>query len=197
MKTAVAILSAALALSLGACSTTPKANVLRFHQNQAIERGTIYIRPQNPQMAGSLEFQAQANAVGAQLQQNGFTVVNTPQTARLAAVVNVETSERTAPARRSGLSIGVGGGFSSGHVGVGTSVNVPVGGQPRANVATTTTLSVAIVSNPGNQSIWEGRSSLDTEAGGQQGTALTPVLAQTLFAGFPGPAGQTVAVPIR
>ncbi|MCG2841012.1 DUF4136 domain-containing protein [Sandaracinobacter sp. RS1-74] len=198
MKTAAAILSAALMLSLGACSSTPKANVLRFHQNQAIERGTIYIRPANPQMAGSLEFQAQANAVGGQLQAQGFTVVSTPQTAQFAAVVDVQTSERMAPARQSGLSIGIGGGFSSGNVGVGTSVNVPVGGsQPRANVATTTTLSVAIVSNPGNQSVWEGRSSLDTEAGGQQGTTLAPVLAQTMFKGFPGPAGQTVQVPIR
>lgn len=197
MKTVAAIVSAALILSLGACSTTPTANVLRFHQNQAIERGTIHIRPANQQMAGSLEFQAQANAVAIQLQAQGFTVVNTPQSAQFAAIVDVQTSERMAPARRSGLSVGVGGGFSSGNVGVGTSVNVPVGGQPRANVATTTTLSVAIVTNPGNQSVWEGRSSLDTEAGGQQGTALTPVLAQTLFAGFPGPAGKTVAVPIR
>jgi hypothetical protein len=197
MKAAAAILSAALLLSLGACTTTPQANVLRFHQNQPIERGTIYIRPANPQMAGSLEFQAQANAVGIQLQQQGFTVVSTPQAAQFSAVVNVQTSERIAPARQSGLTVGIGGGFSSGNVGVGTSVNVPVGGQPRANVATTTTLSVAIITNPGNQSVWEGRSTLDTEAGGQQGTALAPVLAQTLFAGFPGPAGQTVAVPIR
>jgi hypothetical protein len=197
MKSAAAILSAALLLSLGACSTTPSANVLRFHQNQPIERGTIYIRPANPQMAGSLEFQAQANAVGAQLQTQGFTVVSGPQSAQFAAVVGVQTSERVSPGRQSGLSVGIGGGFSSGNVGVGTSVNVPVGGQARPNVATTTTLSVAIVTNPGNQSVWEGRSSLDTEAGGQQGTALTPVLAQTLFAGFPGPAGQTVAVPIR
>ena len=74
MKSAAAILSAALLLSLGACSTTPSANVLRFHQNQPIERGTIYIRPANPQMAGSLEFQAQANAVGAQLQTQGLVL---------------------------------------------------------------------------------------------------------------------------
>lgn len=197
MKAAAAILSAALVLSLGACTTTPTANVLRFHQNQPIERGTIYIRPANPQMAGSLEFQAQANAVGIQLQQQGFTVVSAPQTAQFSAVVNIETSERIAPARQSGLTVGIGGGFSSGNVGVGTSVNVPVGGQPRANVATSTTLSVAIVTNPGNQSVWEGRSTLDTDAGGQQGTTLAPVLAQTLFTGFPGPAGQTKAVPIR
>jgi hypothetical protein len=64
-------------------------------------------------------------------------------------------------------------------------------------VATTTTLSVSIIQNPGTQAVWEGRASLDTQAGGQRGTALTPVLAGALFQGFPGPAGQTVQVPIR
>lgn len=194
----VALLSAvALSLALAGCATTPTANVLRFHQNQAIERGTIYVRPANPQMAGSLEFQAQANAVASQLQLQGYTVVTTPQTAQFAAVVDMTTAERMAAPRQSGLTVGIGGGFSSGNVAVGTSMQVPVGGQPRANVATTTTLSVAIVTNPGNQAVWEGRASLDTDAGGQRGTALAPVLAQTLFTGFPGPSGQTVAVPIR
>ena len=101
MKTAAAILSAALILSLGACSTTPTANVLRFHQNQDIQRGTIYIRPANPQMAGGLEFQAQANAVAIQLQAQGFQVVNTPQTAQFSAIVNVQTSERIGAPRQS------------------------------------------------------------------------------------------------
>lgn len=186
----------AAGLALAACSTTPTASVLRFHQNQPISRGTVHVTPANPQMAGSLEFQAQANAVGAELQRNGFTVVQGPP-AQFNAIVGVQTTERMTAGRRSGVSIGVGGGFSSGNVGMGTSVQVPVGGQARSNVATTTTLTVAITQTPGNTAVWEGRASLDTEAGGQQGTALTPVLAQTMFQGFPGPSGQTVQVPIR
>ncbi|WP_199554014.1 DUF4136 domain-containing protein [Sandaracinobacteroides hominis] len=185
----------AAGLALAACSTTPTASVLRFH-NQPISRGTVYIQPANPQMAGSLEFRAQANAVGAELQRNGFTVVQSPP-AQFNAIVNVQTSERMTAGRQSGVSIGVGGGFSSGNVGMGTSVQVPVGGQSRPNVATTTTLSVSIVQSGTNTAVWEGRSSLDTEAGGQSGTALTPILASTMFQGFPGPSGQTVQVPIR
>lgn len=195
MKFLPALLAAA-AIAVSGCSSTPSANVLRFHQNQPIARGTIHIRPANPQMAGSLEFQAQASAVAPQLQAQGFTVVNTPDTAQFAAVVNVETAERMAAPRQSGLTIGIGGGFSTGNVGLGTSVNVPVGGKPVATTAATTTMTVAIVSNPGNQSVWEGRASLDTEAGGQQGTALAPVLAKAMFEGFPGPSAKTVAVPI-
>ena len=200
MRFAPAIAAATLtaaALVLGACSTTPNANVLRFHQNQPIGRGTIYLKPANPALAGSLEFQAQANAVGAELRKQGFEPVSSPQVAQFTAVIDVQTSERVGPARQSGVSVGIGGGFSSGNVGIGTSVQVPVGGQPSPQVATTTTLSVSIVQNPGNQAIWEGRSSLDTQPGGQRGTTLTPVLAATLFQDFPGPAGRTVQVPIR
>ena len=45
----------AVTLALGACSTTPTASVLRFHQNQPLGRGAVYIRPANQEMAGSLE----------------------------------------------------------------------------------------------------------------------------------------------
>jgi hypothetical protein len=196
MKPLATAASLALILALGACSTTPTASVLRFHQNQPINRGVIVITPQNPAMAGSLEFQAQANAVAVELRQQGFTVVTNPALAQYRAVVGMTTAERVTSGRQSGVSVGLGGAWSSGNVGLGTSVNVPVGGQSRPNVATTTTMSVAIV-GPGGQAVWEGRASLDTQAGGQSGTTLAPVLAQSLFAGFPGPSGQTVQVPIR
>ncbi|MFN7400263.1 MAG: DUF4136 domain-containing protein [Sandaracinobacter sp.] len=197
MRKTASTLLLATGLALAACSSTPTANVLRFHQNQPITRGTIDIRPANPQMAGTLEFQTQANAVGAELRRNGFEPVSAPGIAQFTAIVDVSTTERVGPPRQSGLSVGLGGGFSTGNVGIGTSVQVPVGRTPPPNVATTTTLSVTLLQNPGNQAIWEGRASLDTEASGQRGTPLTPVLAQTLFRDFPGPSGQTVQVPIR
>jgi hypothetical protein len=198
MRRLTAAASIGLALALAACASTPTANVLRFHQNQPIGRGTVYIRPANPQMAGSLEFQTQANAVGAELARQGFQPVPNPAMAQFTAVIDVSTTERiSAPTRSSGVSVGIGGGFSSGNVGIGGSVNVPVGRTPPPNVATTTTLSVTLAANPGTQAVWEGRASLDTQAGGQRGTTLTPVLATALFQDFPGPAGRTVQVPIR
>jgi hypothetical protein len=196
MKLAPALMLG-MALVLGACSTTPTASVLRFHQNQPLARGAVHIRPANPEMAGSLEFQSQANAVGAELARQGFQPVANPADAQFTAIVDVQTSERVGPPRQSNVSVGIGGGFSTGNVGIGTNVRIPVGPTPPPNVATTTTLSVTLVQNPGSQAVWEGRSSLDTQAGGQRGTALTPVLAQTLFQDFPGPAGRTVQVPIR
>lgn len=187
----------AVALILGACATTPTATVLRFHQQQPIGRGSVHIRPANPQMATSLEFQAQSDAVAAELRRQGFEPVQNPGLAQFTARIDVQTFERTGPPRQSGLSVGIGGGFGTGNVGIGTGVQVPVGRTPPPNVATTTTLSVTLQQSPGNQAVWEGRASLDTQAGGQRGTPLAPILAQALFRDFPGPSGQTVRVPIR
>jgi hypothetical protein len=197
MRTFAATLLLATGLALAACSTTPTANVLRFHQGQPISRGTVYIRPADPAMANSLEFQTQANAVAAELRRNGFQPVSSPGAAQFTAVVDVRTTERVGPPRQSNVSVGIGGGFTRGNVGMGGSVQLPVGATPPPNVETTTTLSVTLLQNPGTQAVWEGRASLDTAANGQRGTALTPILAQALFLDFPGPAGRTVQVPIR
>ncbi|MBS3960800.1 MAG: DUF4136 domain-containing protein [Sandarakinorhabdus sp.] len=192
---AASVLAAALALS--ACSPGAHADVVRFHTSEPVSRGTIAIQPADPALADSIAFAAQADAVSRELQRLGFTVAGNPAHARLVAIISVETADRLHAPRRSGVSIGVGGGFSSGNVGFGTSVNVPVGGRQQADFATTTTLSVAITEGTGGPAVWEGRSSLETQAPGKSGTALTPYLADTLFRGFPGPAGQTVRVPIR
>lgn len=197
MNRLVTAIATGLALALAACSTTPTANVLRFHQNQPIGRGAVYMRPADAQMANSLEFQAQANAVGTELRRNGFEPVASPGAAQFTAVIDVRTTERMGPPRQSNVSVGIGGGFTRGNVGMGGSVQLPVGSAPPPNVETTTTLSVTLLQNPGTQAVWEGRASLDTAANGQRGTALTPILAQALFKDFPGPSGRTVQVPIR
>lgn len=187
-------------LAVAGCASTPKANVLRFHQNPPAATGTINLKPLAPDAASSLEYEVQAAAVARELRAKGFTiVVSTGATTatQFTALVGLETTERNAIARRSGLSIGLGGGFSSGGVGIGTGVSVPVGKKPAPTTAATTTLSVRILANPDGVPRWEGRASLDTEAAGQRGTALASTLAQALFADFPGPSGQSVAVPIR
>ncbi len=197
MRRFASALLLASSLALAACSTTPTANVLRFHQGQPMARGAVYIRPADPAMANSLEFQTQASAVGAELRRNGFEPVTNPAVAQFTAVVDVRTTERVGPPRQSNVSVGIGGGFTRGNVGMGGSVQLPVGATPPPNVETTTTLSVTLLQNPGTQAVWEGRASLDTAANGQRGTPLTPILAQALFRDFPGPSGQTVQVPIR
>lgn len=192
-----AVIAGCVALLAAGCTTTPKAEVVRFHQNGPAAGGTIDIRPLAGDATSSLEFGMQAAAVASELRARGFTIASTPGTAQFTALVDLATMERAAAPRRSGLSIGIGGGFSSGNVGIGTGVNVPVGQRPTTATAATTILSVRITRQPDGVPVWEGRASLDTEPGGQQGTALATVLARALFTDYPGPSGQTVPVPIR
>lgn len=191
------VILALLAFGLAGCATTPTADVLRFHQAAPIAAGGVFIRPADPTQAGALEFRAQADAVAQQLQAHGFTPTPTPETAVYIATIRLDVAERMGAPRQSGLSIGLGGGFATGGVGLGTGVSVPVGGKSTPRTDATTTLSVMLARNPDGQSVWEGRASLDTEARGLQGSALAPVLARTLFADFPGESGKTLSVPIR
>lgn len=194
MRSTAAAALLALALALGACATAPQAQVLRFHQG-APSAGAVHLRPADPAMAGSLEFRAQADAVAAELRRQGFAIASSATEAQFVATVEVTTAARDLAPRRSGVSVGVGGAWSSGNVGVGTSVNVPVGGSSRPQTATTTTLSVRMAT-PAGQAVWEGRASIETGPDGRSGTVLAPALAGALFRDFPGPSGRTVRVTL-
>lgn len=187
----------AAGLLLAACTTTPTANVVRFHAGQPIGAGTVVLVPADPAMAGSLEFQAQANAIGEELRRHGFTPVPPGQPAQFTATVAVTQSDRAGPPRQSGLRIGLGGGFSSGNVGVGTSVQVPVGQQGQASELRTTTLSVQMKDSSG-RAVWEGRASseaVNTSAQASGAYVVSP-LARALFKDFPGSSGRSVQVPL-
>lgn len=186
--------AAALAamLALAACTTPPSAQVARFHTGQPIARGTIAITPADAEFGTTLEFRAQADAVGRELARQGFVIVPDAAHAQYVAVVEIHAIGRAGPPREPKLRIGLGGGFGSGNVGVGSSVSVPVGGQPQGTTLTSTTLSVAIRDRSSNQTLWEGRATAESTNGG--GTANVTPLASALFRDFPGNSGQTVKV---
>lgn len=185
----------AAGLLLAACAATPTAQVVRFHTNQPMARGTIYLAPADPKLAGTLEFGAQANVVGAELSRAGFTVVSDPGQAQFTAVIDIGTAERNGPPRQPNVSVGLGGGFSTGNVGIGTNVNVPVGGQPRPQTIGRTTLAVAIKDNRSGAAVWEGRATAEATSG-PTGTAAAAPLAAVLFKDFPGPSGISMQVPL-
>jgi hypothetical protein len=188
-----------LALAMASCASAPQAQVVRFHTGQPIARGTIAIVPANQAMAGSLEFQAQANAIAPHLKANGFVVVQDPAAAQFLAQVDVATQSRQGQGRRSNVSVGMGGGFGTGGfggsgVGVGTSVQVPVTGRQPPGTVTATSLSVSIVDRQTKSAIWEGRASTDGGNNQPSGTAAVPQLANAMFQTFPGPSGTSTSV---
>ena len=185
---------------LSGCMTdagpTPPS-VTRFHLGQPIARSVIAIEPSDPADASSLEFDAVADAVARELTRLGWTVEKRNARSEQVAVVSVSQESRIAP-RRSGFSVGVGGGTGSygrnGGVGVGGGVSVPVGRTTNQLVATQ--LAVRIQRRSDATVAWEGRADYEARAGTPDAAraAAANRLAAALFRDFPGESGRTIRV---
>lgn len=190
---------AGLALLSGCMTDTgpTRPSVTRFHLGQPIARAVISVEPSDPADARSLEFDAISDAVGRELTRLGWTVQKGNAGSEQVAIVTVNQESRIAP-RRSGLSIGIGGGVaSSGRssgVGVGGGVNVPVGRTTDQLVATQ--LAVRIQRRSDATVAWEGRADYEARAGTPDAarTAAADRLAEALFRDFPGESGRTIRV---
>jgi hypothetical protein len=144
-----------------------------------------------------LEFRSYAAVVSQDLARHGFRPVESGPTAYL-AILRVEQTTRAGIASPPPFRIGIGGGTSSGNVGIGGSVNVPVG-QPRNNDLRVNVVSVRIRRQSDDSAVWEGRA-VQEIAARQQGSSLSaavPVLSRALFAEFPGESGRVVTVKLR
>lgn len=182
------------AAALSACAgSRPQADVTRFHLNQPIPKGTMYVTAADPKQADTLEHRAYNQAVAAELQRLGFTMSAQTDAEYLAVVAVTQEQRQGIPRRSGGVSIGIGGGFSSGNVGMGGSVQMPVGGQKQGPTFTTTTLSVTITRQSDKSTVWEGRATMESSGGP---ASDVPKLAATLFRDFPGASGQMVRVNI-
>lgn len=184
------------ALSLAGCAAqVPPVQVTRFHLDQPMARGEVVVEPRDRSQTDSLEFQSQAAIIRAELQRTGFTPVANSARSELVALVEVIRGSREDVTRRSGLSIGLGGGTFGGGVGLGGGVTLPIGrGRGREIVATE--LSVQLKRRSDGTVIWEGRAQTEAPGGTPYATpdaALTK-LAQALFTGFPGQSGRTITV---
>lgn len=189
-----------LAALAAGCATSvvnvrPDVQVTRFHLGTQPARGEIAVEPIDPTMRGTLEFSRYAAAVERQLAAHGWRVVPGGRSEQV-ALVRVEQSSREALRRRSGLSIGLGGGSYGGGVGVGGGVTVPIGGS-RAGPIVVTELAVRLQRRAGGTAIWEGRAQSEAAAGTPQAYPANAVdrLAAALFRGFPGESGRTIRVP--
>jgi len=194
------MVGAALALA-GCAAQMPETRVTRFHLGQPIARGQITVEPRDPTVAKDLEFQNYARIVRSELDRIGFGIAPDLAKSELVAVTEVSRSWRPAgEARRSSLSIGVGGGSGGGwhggsSVGVGGSVSFPIG-RPKQNMDVLTQLSVQLKRRSEGTVIWEGRAESVARDGTPQASPEAAVarLAAALFEGFPGRSGETITV---
>jgi hypothetical protein len=191
----------ALVASLAACSTTGgggrnAAEVTRFHLGQQVARGQIAIEPFGPGGAESLEFRTYADAVARQLTRLGWTVVNTVGQSEQVALIDFRQGTREALARRSPVSIGLGGSTGSYGGGVGGGISFGLGGG-RSGAVVGSMMEVSIKRRSDGTVFWEGRGR--TEARERDPEAQPAIaaekLADALFRDFPGPSGVTIRVP--
>ena len=190
----------ALALVAG-CATddvSSAASVTRFHLGQQIARAQIAVDPVDPRDAGSLEFAQISAAVERELTRLGWTVAQGNARSEQVALVGVTQQSREA-VRRSGLSVGIGGGTASygrrSGVGVGAGATIPVGGRGAGQIVGTQ-LSVRIQRRSDATVAWEGRAMTEARAGTPLAArgAAADRLAAALFRDFPGESGRTIRV---
>lgn len=188
---------AATALVAACAGTSRQADVTRFHLGQPVARSTVFVAPANAADASSLEFRTYAGAVTEELRQAGFTPAPSLAQAEITAVVDARQTTREALDRGSGLSIGIGGGTFGRNVGIGGSVNIPVG-QRRPNEIAVSMLALQLKRRSDNSVVWEGRAMTEARAGTDAAalSAVVPALADALLRDFPGPSGQTVRVKL-
>lgn len=195
------VLAAAAALALAACTTTPTAEVTRFHLGQPMPSDTIRIvpaaTPAAPGTAVPLEFRSYAAAVGTELAARGFRPVEGGPTAYL-ATLSIEQTTRAGIPQRSPFSIGIGGGSFGRGGGIGGGINLPIG-APRNSDVRVNLLALTIRRESDNSAVWEGRAIQEIAASAPASnlSAAVPALARALLKDFPGASGQTVTVKLR
>lgn len=178
----------------GSVAIMPDVQVTRFHLGGDPARGQIAVQPFDGAEAGSLEFSHQAAAVERELTALGWTVVRGNPRSEQVALVRLEQGARQG-LRRSGFSIGLGGGSYGRGLGVGGGVNVPVGGVGTGQVVVSE-LSVRIQRRSDSTAIWEGRARGEARGGRPEAdpAAIANRLSGALFRNFPGESGRTVRV---
>jgi len=184
------------ALAITGCATAPEVQVTRFHLGQPIARGQIAVEPLLPADKGSAEYQTYSSIVGAELARLSFTEAPGLAASEQVAVVGVERGTREGVARRSGLTIGIGGGSYGRGGGIGGGVSFPVGSSRRGNDVVVTRLFVQIKRRSDGTIFWEGRAETAAPSGSPAAQPVDTVrrLAAAMFRDFPGQTGRTITV---
>lgn len=194
---AAAIAATAL---VAACSTSGgsgRADVTRFHLGQPVARSTVFVTPVNPADASSLEFRTYATTVTDALRRTGFSPAPALDQAEITAVFGATQTTREALSGGSGLSVGIGAGTFGRNVGLGGSVNIPVG-ERKPNEIVVSMIELQLKRRSDNSVIWEGRAMTEARSGTPNASlgTVVPALTNALLRDFPGPSGQTVRVKL-
>lgn len=200
------ILLAVTLFALGACSTTFRSDVSTFHDGAPQAGQTFAITPMNPAKHDSIEYAQYAAAIVMELERKGFTPSLDGADADLLVGFDMVQSEgreqvytRPAPHPYSVWNDGYGywgwrAFYRGPRFGLYNNFNYPFGGygfadEVRTRTVYPTTLFVEMREQDAGKLLFEGRAI--TEAKSRDTSRTLPLLAQSLFADYPGPSGGT------
>ena len=193
----------ALAIGLSACSTPFKADVSRFAVPLPAPQGqTFAVVPEDPKLAGGLEFATYANSVAAEMQELGYVRAATPESADLLVRFDYRVDGGRERVRTDFNGVGAAGfgpwgrwgGWGGGGWGLG--FNDPFFGGPdvRSFTVYTSEVDLKIDRRADGQRLFEGKA--EAASTSNRLGYLVPNLVEAMFTGFPGNSGETVRISV-
>ncbi|MEM7687852.1 MAG: DUF4136 domain-containing protein [Pseudomonadota bacterium] len=200
----VVLLSAA-ALGLAACATPFKADVSRFAAQLPAPQGqTFAVVPEDPKLAGGLEFALYAKEVAEELDKVGYTPAASPEAADLLVRFDYGVDNGRERVRTTGVGVG-GAGFGpwGGFGGFGFRRNFAfgfydpflAGPNVRSYTIYTGDVDVKIDNAKTGERLFEGRAESVSRSNRLQ--SIVPNLVDALFTDFPGNSGETLRITIK
>ena len=200
MKLTTFLPAAMASLALAACATAPgPVEVTRFVAPDTagqLAQGTVFVASMDGQDDDSLFLAPYKSAVAAELVRLGYTESDRESADQIATVSLEKYVLEAGGARRSPVSVGVGGSTGTYGSGVGVGIGINLGGGERDKVGTE--LAVTIRDAATSASLWEGRADFRVKDNSPlaQSTANAQTVAAALFSDFPGNNGETIEVEV-
>ena len=196
MRNLLRLSAIAAAGLLAGCTTTyvSPVEVTRFtgDQPQALGSGPIAVRAGPGAPEESLELNVFRDAVGRELQEHGYVVVDgdAPQ------VAEVTFDQFAEQPGYNHSPVSAGGGVAGGSYGSSAGVGVGIDLTPRPAERLHRELRVMIKPAQGGTALWEGRARFTATVNSDfaETQAAATKLADALFGGFPGQSGETIEV---
>ena len=198
-------LPVALLAGLSACATPFKADVSRFAAPLPAAGQSFAVVPEDPKLAGGLEFATYANSVAAEMQELGYVRAASPETADLLVRFDYRVDggrERVRTDFNGGFGAfgpwGPWGGWGGRGFGAwGFGFNDPFFGGPNVRSYTiyTSGIDLKIDRRASGERLFEGKAEAVSRS--NRLPRLVPNLVDAMFTGFPGNSGETLRITIR
>lgn len=204
-RIAATLLVCTAALGLSACATPFRADVSRFATQLPAPQGqTFAVVPEDPKLAGGLEFSMYAKEVAAELNELGYTAASGPEAADLLVRFDYGVDNGRERVRTTGAGVGAAGfGPWGGFGGFGFRRNFAfgfydpwlAGPDVRSYTIYTGDVDVKIDNAKTGERLFEGRAESVSRSNRLQ--MIVPNLVDALFTDFPGNSGETLRITIR